>query len=165
MRIQTSLAPEVYRSAVKERMGSYFSWGAERFTGWFLGHVFYVTHHAGYEWNRRITNQKNAAFGYVRQTENGSEVRCFLFQGVLCPQYLLPYLLIFGIYLVLTWPVLCESPLLLVLSLLIIVGMPPVMAFIEACTDGSVEGRRNLLGLLIDPTDYFANLHYQNEIG
>ena len=131
MRIQTSLAPNTYRDAIKERLGSYFAWGTERFTGWFLGRFFYVTHHAGYEWNRRITNQKNAAFGYVRKTEHGSDVRCFLFQGVLCPQYLLPYLLIFGIYLLVTWPVYVESPLLLILSLLSIVGMPPVMALIE----------------------------------
>lgn len=164
MRFQTPLTPKDYRSAAKERMGSYFAWGSERFTGWFLGKFFYVTHHAGYEWNRRITSQKNAALGYVKKTENGSEVRFILFQGMLCPSVLIPYLLLAGIYLLFTWPVLIVKIFSLLFTLLIIVGTPLLATVIEISTNDSIEGRKTLLGLLIDPTDYFAYLHHQNEI-
>ena len=164
MRIQASLKPKAYLSAMKERMGSRFAWGSERFTGCFLGRLFYVTHHAGYEWNRRITNQKNAALGCVKETENGCEIRFLHFQGALCPQYLFFYLLILGVYLLLSWPVFIGHPLLMIFAILFVLGAPLLSACIESMTDGSIDGRKSLLGLLIDPTDYFASLHHQNEI-
>ena len=164
MKTQTQLSPRDYLAAMKERMGSRFSFGAERFTGFFMGRFFLVTHHAGYEWNRRITNQKNAALGYVKRTENGCESRFFHFQGMLCPQYLLVYLLCFTAYLVITWPVLAEITGVLIGTILIIVGMPPVITFFESLTEGSMEGRKSLLGLLFDPSDYFSYLKHQTEI-
>ena len=164
MKMQTTLTPKHYLSAMKKRMGSRFAWGSERFTGFMLGHFFYVTHHAGYEWNRRITNQKNTAFGYVKKVENGSEIRFLHFQGMLCPQILIPYLLFFAGYAVVTWPVFSENPILLIASMLIIVFAPLLESCIESITDGSIEGRKSLLGLLIDPSDYFAYLNHQNEL-
>ena len=164
MRIQTTITPKAYLSAMKERMGSRLAWGAERFTGCFLGRLFYVTHHAGFEWNRRITNQKNAALGIVKKTDTGCEVRCFRFQGALCPQYLIVYLLIFSAHLLGTWPVLLEKPILMFLSILIIVGTPLLTTLFETFTDGSIEGRKNLMGLLFDPTDHFSYLNHRNEI-
>ena len=164
MRIQTTITPKAYLSAMKERMGSRLAWGAERFTGCFLGRLFYVTHHAGYEWNRRITNQKNAALGFVKKTKSGSEIRFLTFQSMLCPPLLIPYLLIAGLYLFATFPVMKAHLPAFLLSVLILIGMPPVVTFFESITDGSIEGRKHLLGLLVDPSDYFAYLKHQNEI-
>ena len=164
MKMQSSLTPKTYLSAIKKRMGSRFAWGSERFTGCFLGRFFYVTHHAGYEWNRRITNQKNTALGYIKATENGSEVRFLHFQGMLCPHFLIPYLLLAAAYLIVTWPVLAEIPIYFVLSILIILGGPVLETIVESLTDASINGHKCLLGLLIDPSDYFAYLHHQNEL-
>ena len=100
MRYGTTMHPKEYLRHMKERMGSRLDIWSERFTGILMGRFFYVTHHAGYEWNRRITNKKNAALGYVKETENGCEIRFLHFQGVLCPQYLIPWLLISVVLLV-----------------------------------------------------------------
>ena len=164
MKLQSTHTPKAYIMAMKQRMGSRFAFWSERFTGTFIGRLFYVTHHAGYEWDRRITNQKNAALGYLRKTENGSEVRFLLFQGVLCPQYLIFYLLILGMYLLGTWPAFWEAPLLMIFCILIILSMPLLATFFETLTDGSIEGRKNLLGLLADPSDPFAYLNHQREL-
>ena len=164
MRLHSTHTPKVYKSALKERMGSHFAIGSERFTGIFMGKLFYVTHHAGYEWNRRITNQKNAALGFIKTTESGSEIRFLLFQSVLCPQYLILYLLICGGYAVGTWPVMKVSTLLIAIEILILIGIPLLIAFFESLTEGSVEGRKSLLGLLTDPADFFAYLHHQKEL-
>ena len=50
-----------YLQAMKQQMSGHFQFGVERYTGFFFRNCFYVTHHAGFEWNRKITNQKNAA--------------------------------------------------------------------------------------------------------
>ena len=164
MRMQTALMPGSYLSAIRKRMGSCLALGSERFTGIFIGRVFYVTHHAGYEWNRRITNQKNAALGYVRKTECGSEVRFLCFQSALCPQYFILCLLFLCAYLLLTMPIITELPLLTVIAVLIIIGVPLLVTLFEICSEGSMYGRKKLLGLLMDPTDHFAHLNHRNKI-
>ena len=164
MRLHSTHTPKAYKSALKERMGSRFAIGSERFTGIFIGKLFYVTHHAGYEWNRQITNQKNAALGLIKATESGSEIRFLLFQSVLCPQYLILYLLICGGYAVGTWPVMRVSPFLIAIEFLILIGLPLLMTLFESLTEGSIEGQKNLLGLLADPTDFFAYLHHQKDL-
>ena len=94
MIIRNHLSPKEYLSAMKGRMSGHFELGQERFTGFFLGRLFYVTHHAGYEWNRRITNEKSAALGYVKKVETGCEVHCIRFRGMLCPLQFIPFYLI-----------------------------------------------------------------------
>jgi hypothetical protein len=34
----------------------------------------------------------------------------------------------------------------------------------ETTTDGSIEGRKTLLGLLADPADFFSYLKYQKDL-
>ena len=164
MRLQSTHTPSTYKRAMKERMGPRFAFGSERFTGTFMGKLFYVTHHAGYEWNRKYTCQRNAALGCIKKTENGSEIRFFTFQGMLCPSILIPYLLIFGFIMVLSFPAVAHMPGLIVFETLIILGSPVVYTAIEALTHGSIEGRKNLLGLLADPTDFFAYLNHQKDL-
>lgn len=164
MRIQSSLTPKEYRRAMKERMGSRFALWSERFTGIFIGRFFYVTHHAGYEWNRRITNQKNAALGFIKTTESGSEVRFLLFQSVFCPQYFLLFLLICGGYTLASLPIYQDLPLFICIELLTLIVVPLLCAFFESLTEGSIEGRKCLLGLLADPTDFFAYLNHQKDL-
>ena len=164
MRLQSTHTPKAYLAAMKERMGSHAALWSERFTGIFLGRLFYVTHHAGYEWNRQITNQKNAALGYVKKAEHGSEIRFLLFQSVLCPQYLVPCLLILGGFFWGTWPVWIEYPVMLIVNILIILVTFLLTTVFETTTDGSIEGRKTLLGLLADPADFFSYLKYQKDL-
>lgn len=164
MRIISSLTPKVWLSAAKEQMSGHLELGAERYTGFFIGPFFYITHHAGHEWNRRITNEKNAAVGYIRKTEDGSEVRCMLFKGLLCPAQFLS-LLFFTIAIVLL-PLLSSgirNPATILTAMAyatgIIVLMAPIATLFESLTERSQESRKNLIALLIDPADPFSYLH------
>ena len=168
MTIQSDLTPMVYMDALKGEMGSFIEFGQERFTGYFLGRFFYVTHHAGYEWNRRITNQKNAALGYVRKAEDGSQVRFLRFKGILCPgQFLFTYfllILIFAVAMTFEGVWMGEAFLLLLaigLATMLIIALPAT--FFESLTERSKEGENCLLTLLIDPSDPFSYTHHQNE--
>jgi hypothetical protein len=83
----------------------------------------------------------------------------------LCPQFLIPWLLISVVLLVLCWPALVDLPLMLIAAILMIIGFPVLFTCVESTTEGSIDGRKSVLGLLIDPSDMFASLHHQNEIG
>ena len=75
MKLQTKLSPDLYIRALYQQMGSFTSFLEERFTGIFVGRFFSICYHSGWEWNRRLTNEKNRAIGYVKRTPEGSEVR------------------------------------------------------------------------------------------
>ena len=169
MRITSPLPQKAYLTAMKDQMDGHFNFGTERFTGFFLGSCFYVTHHSGYEWNRKYTNQKNAAMGYVRKAEEGCEVRFIRFRGLLCPsQFLLEVLL-----LVLCWiSIMLAEGIWIPNAFLIGLGISfavttisaPIATLFESLTERSEEGRRILLAFLLDPTDPFSYLNNKNRI-
>ena len=167
--ITSLLSSKEYLDALKENMRGHFELGAERFTGFFLGKWFHVTHHAGYEWNRRYTNQKNAAVGYVRKAENGCEVRFLCFKGLLCPsQFLLllaiigPLVLLIALSRGITDTTIIGSTILI--SLIAVIPYALIATFFESVTERSEEGKRILLALLIDPKDPFSYLNNRNQI-
>lgn len=169
MRITSPLPKKAYLAAMKDQMDGHFDFGTERFTGFFCGSYFYVTHHAGYEWNRRYTNQKNAAMGYVRETEEGCEVRFVRFRGLLCPAQFLFTLLLMAlctVFIMLTegfW----EPKALLIglgISVAVTIISAPIATLIESLTERSEEGRRILLAFLIDPEDPFSYLNNKNRL-
>lgn len=157
MRIQSPLSPKAYLTAMRREMEGHFDLGRDRFTGFFLGPCFYVTYHSGYEWDRRYSNPKNAAMGYVKETEDGCEVWFWRFRGALCPLVFFPLLL--------TMIVLCvflygkDSVLLAMISTVIVA---PVETLFESFTARSEEGKWTLLSFLKDPSDPYAN--YNNRI-
>ncbi len=169
MRIQSALSKEKYLSSLKGKMSGHMEWGSKRFTGFFLGSCFYVTHHAGFEWNRRYTNQKNAALGYVKQTETGSEVHFVRFRGAMCPMVFLPlFLLFYGVFSAMFFYIGMQELYGIGGALLIPLGIVvipfaialPLETFFECMTDESEKGRRLLLSMLCDPSDPKANLPY-----
>ncbi len=94
MKIQSELSAQRYLFAMKDRMAGHLEFGNERFTGFFFGSFFSVTYHSGYEWNRRISNQKNTAIGFVRKDANGCSVSFICLKGLLAPaQFLRAFLL------------------------------------------------------------------------
>lgn len=169
MVLTSSLSREKYLSAMKEMMSAHTEFGVERFTGFFLGSWFYVTHHGGYEWNRKITSQKNAALGRVKQTETGCEIYFLRFRGSLCPMYSLTLFLIgFAVAVVscayagLVAEFGFGSSLLVCLA---VVGISlalilPVATLFECMTTESEDGRRMLLSLLHDPVHPYETLPY-----
>ena len=169
MRIQSDLSKTEYLDSLKKRMGSTFAFGVERFTGFTVGRLFYVTHHAGYEWNRRISNQKNAALGYVEQTPEGCHARFICFKGMLCPgQFLLGCLLtaiiaFFSFISQSDWTDEAATIIFGCCAAALILGTL-IEAWSESLTERSEEGRKCLLALLLDPSDPFAYLNPKNEL-
>ena len=156
MRIESPLTPKEYLSAMKDNMSGHLELGQERFTGFFLGRLFYATYHSGYEWNRRITNQKNAAMGYVKRTNAGCEVRFLRFRGAMCPLVFLPFLLCMlamGIIEGAPNDIMAST----IISLVVTVILAPILTLIESMTIQSEDGQRALLSMLVDPTDALAN--------
>ena len=77
MRIQSKLSVKEYLRAMRGSLDPMFDFGTERLIGTILGPFFSVTYCSGYEWNRRVTNEKNRAIGFVRERDGGTEV-CFV---------------------------------------------------------------------------------------
>lgn len=97
MRLSTKLSAEQYIRSFRQQMGAFSSFGEEHFTGFFIGRFFSVTYHSGWEWNRKFTNEKNRAIGYVRDTAVGTEVRFLRFYGYSNPLSLISIFL-FGFF-------------------------------------------------------------------
>lgn len=167
MVLTASLSREEYLSAMKDMMSPHTEFGVERFTGFFLGSWFYVTHHGDYQWNRKITCQKNAALGRVNQSENGCEIHFIRFRGPLCPMVALS-LFLMGF---LMGVVMCAFSGLAeelgfrtcLLVCLAAVGIPlaimlPLCTLFESMTSESEDGRRRLLSLLHDPVNPYESL-------
>lgn len=91
MRLNSELTPKTYIQKLRRRIGSFVCFGDERFTGFTIGGFFSIVYHSGFEWNRRVTNEKNRAIGYVRQNPNGegSQVRLIRLRGLTNPLSLL----------------------------------------------------------------------------
>lgn len=159
MIIYSALSPKEYLSAMKNNMSGHLELGQERFTGFFLGRLFYVTYHSGYEWNRRITNQKNAAMGYVKRTENGCEVRAIRFRGALCPLIFFPALAIILAFCIFTREFYSESDNLfrLIMGVVLTVVSALIGTLIECMTERSEDGLKTLLSMMLDPTDPLVN--------
>lgn len=151
MRIQSTMAKPKYLSELKSRMDRHFELGVERCTGFFLGSLICVTYHSGWEWNRRIRNQKNTALGIVRNTETGCEVRYINLKGLLAPQYLLGLL----VFLVLSCLLLSMGTNLLPYLLPTSIGLGILIALLDAWLESltrlSQNGAKALQEILASP--------------
>ena len=164
MVFHSELTKKAYLSAMKGNMSGHFEFGSERFTGFFIGNLFYVTYHSGYEWNRRITNQKNAAMGFVKKVEDGCDVHFLRFKGMFCPLVFLPMYL----FMVFAFMIGIPSPLIdginlvgncCIWALVFMAITAPIATLAESLTDASMEGRSILLSLLTNPVDAYGNLN------
>lgn len=77
------LGKKEYLYELRQQMGSFTDFLSERFTGIILGNFIYITHHAGFEWNRKITNEKSRAIGFVTKHGDGCKVRVIFTRGYL----------------------------------------------------------------------------------
>ena len=165
MRIQCTLSSVEYLSAMQEQMSEHFAFWQERFTGFFLGRFFSVTYHSGHEFNRRITNQKDTAIGYVKKTADGCEVRCIRLKAMMAPTHCIPrYCVMRGLFLAAMflhgiWDfTMFLQMALITLGILLVIA--PISAVVESCTEQGEVGRRTIISFLLDPSDPYAN--YKN---
>ena len=95
MRIIVPIERKRYLYELRQQMGSFSDFWSERFTGVFFGSFIYVTHHAGHEWNRKITNEKSRAIGVVTKHGNGCAVNVILTRGYLDPWWMAVFFCLF----------------------------------------------------------------------
>jgi hypothetical protein len=159
MKIISALSRWKYLSALRQQMSASSDFGLERFTGFFAGSCFYVTHHCKYEWNRKITNQKNAAIGFVKDTERGCEVHFLCLKGLMCP-------LAFLFVAITTFPLVTlvairnrvmDLQQFWALYYIVLLCVAPFSALFESFTEGSRYGKEMLLSLLKEPTSNHNN--------
>lgn len=160
MKIRSPLSSKQYLSAMKSHMESFTDFGVQRYTGIFVGRFFSVTHHSGHEWNRRITNEKQRAIGFVAKDAEGCTVHCIRLAGYTNPISLIVLTLLyslafcvqeqgFDLLLKVWWmPVVCTL-------------LTAVISAAASCwTERGEEGARMINALLIDPVDPFSVKQY-----
>jgi len=157
MKYHSNLPCSRYLSAMKEQMSGVTEFGIERFTGTIIGRFFSITYHSGHEFNRRITNEKHRAIGFVRPDGDGTLISCVRLAGLTNPLSLLGiYAFCFLIGFLRGGFELALRPELLVANLVITLVSALVTALTDSITERGQEGSRTLTAFLINPSDYYS---------
>lgn len=158
--IHSEYTASEYLEHMNERLESHLSLGRERFCGLTGRKYFYVIHHCEQEWDRKYASPKNAALGYVVESEEGCDVHFMTFRGLLCPSQLLLALVgtfvagFFALWLANALQHIL-TPMFWILWLLLNAIMAPLYALFESMTDRSEEGANALISFLYDPKNHF----------
>lgn len=161
MTIHSDHPKKEYLKALKHGMDSHFQFLMERATGFFIGPLFCVTYHSGWEWNRRITNEKNTAIGFVRTKGDGCQVSFINIKGWLAPHYFIWYWLASCLMIALYG---VDPELILTAALIMLPITAAVLgidAMFQSMTERSDEGERELISILWDPVKR-CPYHYEN---
>ena len=157
MKISSALECAEYLYEMKEHLSAFTDFGIERFTGIILGRFFSVTYHSGHEFNRRITNEKHRAIGFVRPCENGTQVYCIRLAGMTNPLSLIAIYTLFTVLVLLKEGAqLAFSPVLLAVNALLTAIVALGTAFADSVTERGQEGSKVLTAFLINPVDFYS---------
>ena len=157
MKYTSELPPSIYLYEMKEHMSGFLEFGMERFTGIFIGRFFSVTYHSGHEFNRRITNEKHRAIGFVRPRENGTEITCIRLAGLTNPLSLIVlYSFCFLMFLLAGGMEMAQMPLVWWICAGWTLAVALGTAFTDSITERGQEGSRVLTAFLIDPIDFYS---------
>ena len=157
MKLLSTLPCGIYLYEMKQQMSSFTDFGMERLTGFILGRVFSVTYHSGHEFNRRITNEKHRAIGFVRPCENGTEIFCVRLAGYTNPLSLLGlFSFCFLICILRGGFELALMPEMPIANVAITLICALVSAFTCSITERGQEGSKTLTAFLIDPVNYYS---------
>ena len=157
MRYRSNLPYMAYLAAMKEQMGSFTEFGMERFTGTIIGRFFSITYHSGHEFNRRITNEKHRAIGYVRPDADGTSISCIRLAGMTNPVSLLGiFCFCFLIALLRGGLDLALMPQVLIVNAVITVITALITAVTDSVTQRGQEGSKILTAFLVDPVDFYS---------
>lgn len=153
-RIRSELTPEVYRAALKRKFEFSRGFREERVTGVFVGRFFSLAYYSGWEWNRRITNECNRAFGYLREVDGKTEVVFARGKGQLSLSWLLLLTLaVGGLFLLVSWG---EERIPWFFSALIALAICCVTAFESLITERGQEGAGTVTELLRAPDEFYC---------
>lgn len=160
MKYKSNLTYVSYICAMKEQMSSFTDFGIERFTGIVLGSFFSVTHHSGHEFNRKITNEKHRAIGFVRPSDDGTEIICIRLAGMTNPMSLIG-IFAFGflIFLLRGGIEMALMPQILIANAVITVVAALISAFTDSITERGQEGSKILTAFLKNPTDFYSQVY------
>lgn len=157
MKYNSDLSYYTYLTAMKEQMSGFMEFGIERFTGTIIGGFFSVTYHSGHEFNRRITNEKHRAIGFVRPNGTGTQVTCIRLAGLTNPLSLLSLFGFFFLFILLKGGLeTALMPELLVLDAAFTLVVALVTALTDSITERGQEGSKILTAFLIDPIDFYS---------
>ena len=157
MKYHSDISYARYQLGMKEQMSSFVEFGIERFTGIIIGRFFSITYHSGHEFNRRITDEKHRAIGFIRPDGDGTEISCVRLAGMTNPLSLIGmYAFCFMLCLIRGGLELALMPQLLIADAVITLIAALVSALVCSLTERGQEGSKTLTAFLIDPTDYYS---------
>ena len=152
MTVDSPLSPADYKAAVRDKLENFRNLRDERYSGFFIGPLFCITHHSYWEWNRRITGEMNNAIGFLTKTDEGCRVRFIHTTGILSPFYLIAYFLLFMLV-----SLFYELPAGAEWAMVLIGGVATLVfavcsAISDALTENGIRGGDTLYALMEDPT-------------
>lgn len=162
MIIRSALPYRQYLFELKKNLDGIFAFGEERVAGTVIWRFFSITSHAGYEWNRRITNEKQRAIGFAKPDGDGTKIYCIRLAGLTNPISLLAMFLLamFLLGMVLLAAKGGSSLAELFQGALLFAGfMALFTAITDSWTERGMEAYRTLTAYLLDPKDYYSLLH------
>ena len=159
MRFESQMSHADYLAAMKEQMSSFSDFGLERFTGIIIGSFFSITYHSGFVSNRRITNEKHRAIGFVAPTRSGVNVHCIRLAGMTNPLSLLSmYCFCFVVSVLVSDLQTALLPQCLSFFGTLTCIMAMITAIASSITVRGREGARILSGFLLNPLNFYSNI-------
>ena len=156
MHIISPLSPDDYRNAVRASLSNFSNPYRERFTGFFIGKWFYLSHHCEHEYGHRNTPHC-AAVGYIKKVENGSELHYLSFRGMLCPLTILPLLILWIVICLSAQPFQLHPISSILIGTLLIMFLAGLETIFESLSERSQEGVDALTALIDDPIAPFRD--------
>ena len=157
--LKSELSAKAYLSELKASLMSPFALFRERVTGLVFGPFFTVAHHSDYEWDRRFNMVCSRAWGYVKKSEEGTEIRFLRWYGFLTPFWLI-FLTLFCLIMNVIAMGTNDGVIPLAALLIVSIGVALVICVVSAI--GSVMTERGeisqgeLTRLLRNPEDYYC---------
>lgn len=157
MIIRSELPYRQYLFELKNNLDGIFEFGEERVAGTVIWRFFSITSHAGYEWNRRITNEKQRAVGFAKPDGDGTKIYCIRLAGLTNPISLVALFLLCMV--ISLFKIEGFSVAALQISLLTTVITAIISAIGDSWTERGHEAYRTLTAYLVDPKNYYSLLH------
>lgn len=152
--IESELAQKEYMRSLRQRFTTPFAVFSERVTGVAIGPFFSVAYYRGYTWNRRITNECNRAFGFVKTVDGKTQAHFLYSRGMLSPFWILFYAAIPFLIFLFTG-VLEVFPMYSVFCFVLALGVCCTTAFLDSLTEDGITGRDVLTDLLLEPDQFY----------
>ena len=156
MKIVSSVEYASYLRQMKDQMSSLTDFGMERLTGLIIGPFFSVTYHSGHVINRRITNEKHRAIGFVKPCEEGTQISCVRLAGMTNPISLIVIFASWLLCCLLVEPGLAFLPGVLWTGIVLTAFLAAYTAFTHSITERGQLGSKMLTAFLIDPENYYT---------